>query len=84
MKGGKKGGEGKGKHEHPPKGALPKAATFEPQEAQAHKGNPKGNTKGHNKGSRGRGRGNAWFAPQQEWFPQEWYHPQGYQEQGTW
>ena len=83
-KGGKKGGEGKGKQEHPPKGALPKAAAHEPQEAQAHKGNPKGNSKGHNKGTKGRGRGNAWFTPQQEWFPQEWYHPQGYQEQGTW
>ena len=87
QKGGKKGGEGKGKQEHPPKGALPKAAAAaaaEPQEAQAYKGNPKGNSKGRHKGSKGRGRGNAWFTPQREWFPQEWYHPQGYQEQGTW
>ena len=52
QKGGKKGGEGKGKQEYPPKGALPKAAAAEPQEAQAHKGNPKGNTKGHTKSSK--------------------------------
>ena len=88
---GTKGGGGKGKQEQPPKGALPKAAATaapEPQEAQAHKGNPKGNPKGdwkgHNKGTKGRGRGNAWFTPQQEWYPQEWYHPQGYHEQETW
>ena len=39
QKGRKKGREGKGKQEHPPKGALPKAAATaapEHQEAQAH------------------------------------------------
>ena len=48
QKGGKKGREGEGKQEHPPKGALRKAAATaapERQEAQAHKGNPKGNPK---------------------------------------
>ena len=37
QKGGKKGGEGKGKQEHPPKGALPKAAATAAPELKKHR-----------------------------------------------
>ena len=65
---GKGKGEGKGEEretqDNPPKGALPKASG-------TGKGTEKG--KAFSKGSKGKGRGNAWLAPQDEWYPQAWY-----------